>query len=159
MLSGDRRDVAERVAADAGIGEAVAEVGPEEKAAWIRSRRAEGDRIAFVGDGLNDGPALGAADVGVAMGTGTATSVLVADAVIAERTLRPVLSAVRAARACRRAVRVSQTRSIVYNVLAVGAAAAGWVNPLVAAVLMPLSSGMVIWTASRVEAAVHKAES
>ena len=158
MLSGDRRDVAERVAADAGIGEAVAEVGPEEKASWIRSRKAEGDRVAFVGDGLNDGPALGAADVGVAMGTGTATSVLVADAVIAERTLRPVLAAMRAARACRRAVRVSQTRSIVYNVLAVGAAAAGWVNPLVAAVLMPLSSGMVIWTASRVEAAVRKVE-
>jgi len=59
---------------------------------------------------------------------------------------------------CRRAVRASQTRSIVYNVLAVSAAAAGWVNPLVAAVLMPLSSGMVILTASRVEAAVRKAE-
>jgi Cu2+-exporting ATPase len=158
MLSGDRSEVAAGVAAGAGLDEAIGQLDPEQKADWVRARRAEGNRVAFVGDGLNDGPALGAADVGIAMGTGAATSVLVADAVVAERTLRPVLSAVRAGRACRRAVKVSQTRSIVYNVLAVSAAALGWVNPLVAAVLMPLSSGMVIWTASRVEAAVRKAE-
>jgi cation transport ATPase len=158
MLSGDRPEVAADVGAETGIGETIGGLDPEQKAAWVRARRDEGDRVVFVGDGLNDGPALGAADVGIAMGTGAATSVLVADAVIAERTLRPVLAAVRASRACRRAVKVSQTRSIVYNVLAVSAAALGWVNPLVAAVLMPLSSGMVIWTASRVEVAVRKAE-
>jgi Cu2+-exporting ATPase len=158
LLSGDRQEVAERIAAEAGFDEAAGAMGPEAKAEWIRARQAGGSRVAFVGDGLNDGPALGAADVGVAMGTGAATSVLVADAVVAERTLRPLLAAVRAARACRRAVRASQARSIVYNILAVSAAAAGWVNPLVAAVLMPLSSGMVILTASRVEAAVRRAE-
>lgn len=157
MLSGDHPDVAQRVGVEAGFDHVIGGVGPEEKAAWVKERRSAGDRVLFVGDGMNDGPALGAADVGVAMGTGAATSVLVADAVIAERTLQPVMAAVRAAQACRKAVRASQIRSIVYNILAVGAAAVGWVNPLVAAVLMPLSSGMVIWTASRVEAAVQRA--
>ncbi len=158
LLSGDRSEVAASVGVETGLDETIGQLDPEQKAAWVRARRDEGNRVAFVGDGLNDGPALGAADVGIAMGAGAATSVLVADAVIALRSLRPVLAAVRAGRACRRAIRVSQTRSIVYNVLAVSAAALGWVNPLVAAVLMPLSSGMVIWTASRVEAAVRKAE-
>jgi Cu2+-exporting ATPase len=107
---------------------------------------------------LNDGPALGAASVGVAMGSGAASSILAADGILASGSLLPVASGVEAARAAKRAIRGNLVRSLVYNVVAVAAAAVGWVNPLVAAVLMPLSSGMVVWTSSRVETAVGRGE-
>jgi cation transport ATPase len=92
------------------------------------------------------------------MGTGAASSILVADGVISVPSLRPLLAGFRAAKAARRSIRQNQLRSIGYNIGAVSVAAAGWVNPLVAAILMPLSSGMVIWGASRVDRAVERGE-
>jgi Cu+-exporting ATPase len=154
LLTGDHRDVAHRIGEAAGISEIVARVDPVGKAEWITARRDAGHRVAFAGDGLNDGPGLAEADVGIAMGTGAASSILVADGVVSVRSLLPIHAGVRAARACRRAIRVNQIRSIAYNIVAVSAAAAGWINPLVAALLMPLSSAMVIWGASRVEVAL-----
>ena len=133
-------------------------IDPQAKAAWVRRMRDSGKRVLFAGDGLNDGPALASADVGIAMGTGAASSVLVADGVIAEPALKPLLGARRAARACHRAIRFNHAWSIGYNVLAISAAALGFVNPLVCAVLMPLSSGFVIWGSSRVERMVRKEE-
>jgi Cu2+-exporting ATPase len=159
LLSGDHAEVAHRMARAAGITEVQAPVEPAAKAAWIAARQRAGRRVLFAGDGLNDGPALAQADVGVAMGTGAAASLLVADGLISTSSLAPVVAGIRAARAASRAIRSSQRRSIIYNLLAVGAAAAGLVNPLVAAVLMPLSSGMVIWNATRVEAVVRREES
>jgi Cu2+-exporting ATPase len=158
LLTGDTPEVADRIARAAGIDQVHARMEPAAKAAWIAEQRRAGDRVLFAGDGLNDGPALAEADVGVAMSTGSATSLLVADGVVSTGSLGPVVAGIRASRAAARAIRISQRRSIVYNVLAVGAAAAGWVNPLVAAVLMPLSSGMVIWTAARVERQVQREE-
>jgi P-type Cu2+ transporter len=158
LLSGDHRDVAERMAAAAGIEDVAAGVAPDAKAEWVRARRAAGQPVLFAGDGLNDGPALAAADVGVAMANGAASSVLVADGVISSAALAPLLAGFRAARACRMIVESNLRRSLVYNVAAVGAAAAGFVNPLVAAVLMPLSSGLVIWGAYRVEQIVRAEE-
>jgi heavy metal translocating P-type ATPase len=156
LLTGDHRDVAERIAAETGIGTVIARIDPVGKADWVHARQREGRRVLFAGDGLNDGPALAAANVGVAMGRGAASSVLVADGVISSGSLAPVPVGIHAARACRRAIRLNQVRSIAYNVLAVSAAVAGWVNPLVAAVLMPLSSAMVIWGSSRVESTVRR---
>ncbi|HSG07216.1 MAG TPA: cation-translocating P-type ATPase, partial [Longimicrobiales bacterium] len=158
LLTGDHPEVAERMAGSAGIQRVEARLDPEAKAAWIRARRDEGHRVLFAGDGLNDGPALAASDVGVAMGSGAASSILTADGVLASGSLRPLAVGIEASRACRTAVRWNQGRSLVYNFSAVTAAAVGWVNPLVAAVLMPLSSAMVIWGSSRVEAAVRRAE-
>jgi Cu2+-exporting ATPase len=156
LLTGDHERVARRIAGETGIRTVLARIDPTGKADWVKARRAEGRRVLFAGDGINDGPALAEADVGVAMGTGAASSVLVADGVISSESLGPLPAAFQAARACRRAIRANQARSIGYNILAVGAAAAGLVNPLVAAVLMPLSSALVIWGASRVEAAVRR---
>lgn len=149
LVSGDHPDVVARIAAAAGIDEVLAGATPEDKAAWVR---AQPGAVLFVGDGVNDGPALAAAAVGVAMGTGVASTVTVADAVVARDGLGPVAAGLRAAAAARRAVRANARRSLVYNALAVSAAVAGFVNPLVAAVLMPLSSAMVAWGAARVEA-------
>ena len=155
LITGDHAEVADRIAAVAGISTVVARCGPEQKAEWIAERQRMGHRVLFAGDGLNDGPALAMADVGIAMGSGAASSVLVADGVIARPSLEPILAARRAARACRQVIRSNQRRSLTYNVVAVSAAAAGFVNPLVAALLMPLSSGLVIWGALQVERIVR----
>lgn len=145
ILTGDRAEVAERVAAEVGA-PVLAELDPLAKAAWIE---AQARPTLFVGDGLNDGPALAAAGVGVAMGTGAAASVWAADGVISDEGVGPVVAGLQIARATRQAIRRSRRRAVVYNVVAVGAAMAGLVNPLVAAVAMPISSLLVIWEAAR----------
>ncbi len=150
LLTGDRAEVAQRIGASTRVDAVVAEMDPEAKAAWVRARQAEGRRVLFVGDGINDGMALVAADVGVAMGEGAAASVTVADAVVVGEGLAPVAAGLRVAWAVDRAVHAGAVRSVVYNLAAVAAALAGAVTPLVAAVLMPLSSLMVAWSALRV---------
>jgi P-type E1-E2 ATPase len=158
LLTGDHEEVASRISAEAGVRRWEAQVDPEGKARWVRARQDEGRRVLFAGDGLNDGPALAASDVGVAMGTGAASSILTADGVLAAGSVLPLVAGIQASSACRKAIRGNQVRSIAYNITAVTAAAAGLVNPLVAAVLMPLSSALVIWGASRVEVVVRRAE-
>jgi P-type Cu2+ transporter len=158
VLTGDQADVARRIADETGVDDVLAGLDPEGKVAWIRARQAQGHRVLFVGDGLNDGPALAMADVGLAMGVGAASSVLVADGVVGREALGPVPAAIRVARAARAAVRRNVRRSVAYNVLAVAAAAAGLVNPLVAAILMPLSSAVVIAGALGVERGLRRAE-
>lgn len=156
LLSGDHAEVAERIGAEAGVTEVVAETGPAGKAEWIAARRASGRTVLFVGDGINDGPALAGADVGIAMGSGAASSLLVADGVVAVDGLRPVAAGLRAGRVVERTVRGNVVRSLVYNTSAVGLALAGVVNPLVAALLMPASSALVIGGALRVDAGVAR---
>ena len=158
LLTGDHPEVAREVAGDAGIDEVLAGADPEAKSAAIRRFRAEGHRVLFAGDGLNDGPGLAAADVGLAMGGGAASSVLVADGVVSGDALGPVVSALRAARAATRVARFNHVQSLIYNLGSVAAAAAGLVTPLVAAILMPISSAVVIWTSLRVETAVRRME-
>lgn len=156
LLTGDHEDVAETVAHESGIGSVYAEMSPEAKAEWISRAHDQGGRVLFVGDGLNDGPALAAADVGLSMKSGAASSLLIADGVIVDGSLRSVSAAIQAARTAVRAIRANQIRSIAYNVLAVAAAAYGWINPLSAAVLMPLSSLWVVASSFRVERCVAR---
>jgi len=158
LLTGDHEVAARRMAAAAGIDVVLAARDPEQKASYIRDARASGRRVLYAGDGLNDGPALAAATVGVAMAGGAASSVLVADGVISSAAIGPILAGFRAADASRRVIRTNVRRSVVYNIGAVAAAVSGFVNPLVAAVLMPISSGLVIRGAFRVEHLVRRAE-
>jgi Cu2+-exporting ATPase len=158
LLSGDDAEPTGRIAEAIGASEWWADQSPAEKARRIESWRQEGRMVLLAGDGMNDGPALAAADIGVAMGTGAASSIMTADAVLGVGSIQPLAAGVRVSRVCRDAVRANQIRSVVYNVLAVSAAAAGWVNPLVAAVLMPLSSAMVLAGAGRVERRVRALE-
>jgi Cu2+-exporting ATPase len=158
LLSGDDAEPTGRIAEAIGASEWWADQRPAEKARRIEAWRQEGRMVLLAGDGMNDGPALAAADIGVAMGTGAASSIMTADAVLGVGSIQPLVAGVRVSRVCRDAVRANQIRSVVYNVLAVSAAAAGWVNPLVAAVLMPLSSAMVVAGAGRVERRVRALE-
>lgn len=151
LLTGDHPEIAMAIARQARVDDVRGRVDPAAKVAWIRKQQAQGARVLFAGDGLNDGPALAAADVGIAMAAGAASSVLVADGIISTDSLAPLAAGVRAGRAARRMTYRSQWQSLVYNLVSVGAAAAGLVNPLVAAVLMPASSALVIWNAGRVE--------
>jgi Cu2+-exporting ATPase len=136
LLTGDHVEVAEAVAP--GL-EALAEQSPFDKVDQVQAHQ-----TLFVGDGLNDAPALSAASVGLAMQGGATSAVLAADGVITTGSLRAVSDAVRIARAVEGAIRSNIRRSLAYNAIAVAFAAAGFVNPLVAAILMPLSSLMVI---------------
>jgi P-type Cu2+ transporter len=158
LLTGDHEATARRIGWGAGITDVIARAEPSDKAAWVEARRRQGKRVLFAGDGLNDGPALAAADVGVAMSTGAASSVLVADGVISSPATTPLLAGLRAARAATRATNRAQDWSVAYNIGAMALAAAGYVNPLVAAVLMPLSTGVVLWYSARVENAVLEEE-
>jgi cation transport ATPase len=158
LVTGDHPEVASRIGKAAGVDEIVARIRPDEKAQWIRERQHEGRRVLFAGDGLNDGPALAAAEIGIAMASGAASSVLVADGIVSAPSLAPLVAGIRAGRVAQRLVKAGQTQSLLYNVISVAAAAAGLVNPLVAAVLMPISSGVVIWNAARVEAIVRKGD-
>ena len=160
LLTGDHEAVARRIADEVGGGlEVHARLTPPEKAAYVAERQAEGHTVLFVGDGLNDGPALVRADVGLAMRGGAAASVLAADGVVVDDALAPVRWGVLAGRVVRRVVRGNMVRSVAYNVFAVGFAAAGLVDPLVAAVLMPLSSLLVIAGGVSVQGRIRRAGS
>jgi Cu2+-exporting ATPase len=148
LLSGDHPEVTERIGHSVGVDEAVGGLKPEDKAAHLAAL--EGP-VMFVGDGLNDGVALAAADVGLAMHSGVTASLLVADGVVTQPALRPVVAAIAGARATQSAVKANLVRALVYNAAAVTAAFAGLINPLVAAILMPLSSAWVIWGAMSVD--------
>jgi Cu2+-exporting ATPase len=158
LLTGDHPEVARRIAARAGIRTVIAEADPKAKQGVVERFRAEGNRVLFAGDGVNDGPALAAADVGIAMGTGAPSSILVADGVVSSPALAPLLAGIRAARVAAQVVRFNHIQSVLYNVAAMAAAAGGLINPLVAAILMPASSAVVIWGAARIEPMVRRAE-
>ena len=148
ILSGDVSAATHKLAEEVGIHTEYGELLPEQKVSWVQ----EHSPALFVGDGLNDGPALANAHVGLAMRTGAGSSLGAADGVVSADGLRPIVAAIAGARATQSAIRTNLRRSVVYNLIAVAGAAFGFVNPLVAAVLMPLSSGMVLygaWTVDR----------
>jgi heavy metal translocating P-type ATPase len=158
LLTGDHPDVAERLAASVRPDEWHARTTPQDKADWIAARQADGRGVLFVGDGLNDGPALVKADVGLVMHTGAAASVLAADGIVLTDGLGPVLAALRVSEVVRATVRANLIRSVFYNATAVTAAMFGYVDPLVAALLMPASSLLVLWGGLRVEPRVRALE-
>lgn len=150
MLSGDRRAAAERIAAGLGAIDVIAEVLPEDKDRAIAALQRDGHRVAMVGDGVNDAPALVRADVGMALGSGTDVSIASADIVLMSNNLVHVLDAARLSRATLRAIRQNIAISITYNLVMVPLAMAALVTPLIAAISMPLSSLAVITNSARI---------
>ncbi|KXX65032.1 heavy metal translocating P-type ATPase [Marichromatium gracile] len=150
LLSGDRAARAREVAGRLGGMATIAEVLPEDKARVVERLRAEGAAVAMVGDGVNDAPALVAADVGIAMGSGTDVSIECADIVLMTGELERVVEAVVLARRTLRAIRQNIAISMTYNLIMVPLAMAGIITPLIAAVSMPLSSLAVIANSARI---------
>jgi Cu+-exporting ATPase len=149
MLTGDHRSTAEAVARRLGLTEVLAEVAPTEKAAAVRGLQAEGRRVAMAGDGINDAPALAAADVGIAMGSGADIAIESAGITLLRPDLRALVRARRLSRATRRTVWQNLFLAFVYNVLCVPAAALGWIGPVWAGAAMSLSSLSVVGNSLR----------
>jgi Cu2+-exporting ATPase len=149
MLTGDSRAVAETVAADLGIDQVFAEVLPEQKAGKIKELQRAGKRVAMVGDGVNDAPALVTADVGIAIGAGTNVAVEAGDIVLVRNDPRDVSRIIRLSRASYRKMIQNLWWAAGYNVVAIPLAAGvlasqGIVlSPAVGAVLMSLSTVIV----------------
>jgi P-type Cu2+ transporter len=150
MISGDRRHTAEALAQRLGGIEVLAEVLPEDKDREIRLLQAGGHKVAMVGDGVNDAPAMVRADVGIALGSGTDVSIASADIVLVGSELMDVKMASKLSRRTLRTIRQNISISIMYNVIMVPLAMAAIITPLVAAISMPISSLLVIGNAARI---------
>lgn len=150
ILTGDRRAAAERIAERLGGIEYVAEVLPEEKDRAVAELQRDGHRVAMIGDGVNDAPALVRADVGIAMGSGTDVSVASADIVLMSNELSRVAEAAELSRRTLKTIRQNIGISIAYNLIMVPLAMAAFLTPLMAAVSMPLSSLAVIGNSARI---------
>jgi P-type Cu+ transporter len=144
LLTGDNEATARAVAAAIGIDDVIAGILPADKAAAIAGLQARGHRVAMVGDGINDGPALAAADLGMAIGAGTDVALSAADLILLRPDLTVVPDAIALARAARSAIRRNLAWAFGYNVAAVPVAALGFLNPLIAAAAMTMSSVLVV---------------
>jgi Cu+-exporting ATPase len=149
LLTGDSEATARAVAAAAGIDEVIAEVRPDQKAEFVTGLRAAGHRVAMVGDGINDGPALAAATLGLAIGSGTDVAMTAADLILLRDDLGIVPDAIRLARATFTTIRRNLGWAFCYNLAAIPLAATGLLNPLIAAATMTLSSTFVVGNSLR----------
>ena len=149
LLTGDNAATAQAVAGAAGIGEVIARRCPRPRPGSITELQAEGRSVAMVGDGINDGPALAAARLGLALGSGTDVAIVAADMILLRDDLGAVPEAIALARATFRTIRRNLVWAFCYNVLAIPLAALGLLNPLVAAAAMTLSSVFVVWNSLR----------
>ncbi|MFF7642937.1 heavy metal translocating P-type ATPase [Streptomyces canus] len=156
LLTGDNARTAAAIAAQVGVHRVLAEVLPEHKADEIRRLQGEGSTVGMVGDGINDAPALAAADVGLAIGTGTDVAIEAADITLISGSLTGVVTAIRLSRATMRNIRQNLFFALIYNAvgipLAAGALYPIWgvrLSPIIAAAAMALSSLSVVANANR----------
>ncbi|MDD4170544.1 MAG: copper-translocating P-type ATPase, partial [Desulfotomaculaceae bacterium] len=153
MLTGDNSRTAQAIAAQAGIREdyVLAQVLPEDKANKVRELRERGLVVGMVGDGVNDAPALAAADVGFAIGSGTDVAIEAADIILVRGDLRSVPDSIALSRATIRNIRQNLFWALIFNTVGIPVAAMGFLSPVVAGAAMAFSSVFVVTNALRLK--------
>ena len=151
LLTGDAPEVAQAIASSVGINpeNVFAGVTPERKSEVIAQLQDEGYRVAMVGDGVNDAPALARADLGMAMGSGTDVAVQASDIVLMRSDMRAIPMSLRLSRATLRTIKSNLFWAFAYNTIAVPVAAAGLLNPMIAGAAMAFSSVFVVLNSMR----------
>ncbi|HDJ3916640.1 TPA: copper-translocating P-type ATPase [Staphylococcus aureus] len=151
MLTGDNKNTAQAIAKQVGIDTVIADILPEEKAAQIAKLQQQGKKVAMVGDGVNDAPALVKADIGIAIGTGTEVAIEAADITILGGDLMLIPKAIYASKATIRNIRQNLFWAFGYNIAGIPIAALGLLAPWVAGAAMALSSVSVVTNALRLK--------
>lgn len=151
MITGDNERTARAIAAEAGIDRVMAEVLPEGKAEAVRKLQADGVKVAMVGDGINDAPALATADIGMAVGTGTDVAMEAADITLMRGDLKAIADAIKMSRRTMGNIKQNLFWALGYNTIGIPVAALGFLAPWLAGAAMAFSSVSVVLNALRLQ--------